>query len=170
MAVVEESNSNSFILKANLHNFGDPRAISNAGKEFLATKSNSWFFFDHIILDKSNQAVLRVTKDVMFPVYRFYVNGQRIAKMEPKISTPVRDFVFIRKFTGERIEITGDFFNFNFKFTKHGKTLGSIIKANGKFILNLIDGEDFVQFFAICIVIGRQIDNNEGYYNKNIFR
>jgi uncharacterized protein YxjI len=169
---IPDSKSQKPIIKAYGKAFEDPKILNETGKELLVTRSNSYFFFDRLLVDtNSDQTVLRITKDFIFPVYRFYVKGRRVAKMEPKISIPTTDFLYRRKDGTENIEITGDFFSFNFKFIKNGKAVGFVSRDNGQFKMTLCEGENVHTYLGICIVVGRQIELNESVHDKdkNIF-
>ncbi|KAL0480704.1 hypothetical protein AKO1_007007 [Acrasis kona] len=152
----------------------DLKIIDQDGSEMLYSKSNSFFFFDRTIFDaKTHQPLLRVTKDFIFPVYRFFIGGREVARVEPKVSIPTRSFVCKTKDQAKRssVEIGGDFFNFNFNFAKNGELTGSVSKSSNDVIeLRLAEGQDLVHYLAMCMVVGRQIELNDPEQEQNIFR
>lgn len=159
-----------FYINQRIFTFGDKYDIYDEQKNVAYYVSERLFTFgkQFEVYHKTGRRVCYIKQKLFkfLPKYDLYMNDSIVATIHKKLS-----FVFSRYIIESRygdFEIEGDFFAWNFKITKGGKTICSVSKNfnffKDKYEIIIADGIDEV--FALGLVIILDAIHHDGSNNN----
>ena len=149
-----------YLMKQKLWGFGDDFAIQDAnGTDIFFVDGKAMSIGDKLSFqDMQGNELAFISQKVLslMKTYHIYRNNELFAEIKKKLS------LFKDKFEVDvpgpnDYTVTGNFFDFEYQFTRQGRTVASVSKRFFSFRdtygIDIVDGEDDITILATAVVI-----------------